>query len=94
MLIDEPQFFIAATQYLAQRGYVAPRDISLVCVDSDPVFDWCHPKISHIHWSAQPIVQQTVRWINQLSRGTNQRKAFFTHAEFVEGGTIGPLPKR
>lgn len=93
LILDEAQFFVAAQQHLASSDLVAPRDVSLMCSDTHPLFDWCRPAISHISWDSRPVVNRILRWVNQLTRGKNERKTYYTPAEFVEGGTIGPVPK-
>lgn len=93
IIIDEAQFFVAAQQHLTQRNITAPRDVSLICCDMHPLFDWCRPEISHIRWDQRPVVDHIVHWVGQLALGKNERKAAFTSAKFVEGGTIGPARK-
>lgn len=94
ILLDEPQFFIATQQHLANRGLVAPRDVSLLCSDTHPLFDWCQPQITHISWEKEPIIRHATRWVVQLGKGKKYRRSpTFTPASFVEGGTIGPVPE-
>jgi hypothetical protein len=33
------------------------------------------------------------RWADHVARGRDDRRQSFTKAEFVEGGTIGPVPE-
>jgi LacI family transcriptional regulator len=94
ILLDEPQFFIATQQHLANRGLIAPRDVSLLCSDTHPLFNWCQPKVSHISWEEEPIIRHATRWVVQLGKGKKIRPSpVFTPASFVEGGTIGPVPE-
>ena len=94
LIIEEASTFIAAQQHLAQRGILAPRDVSLICDDPDPAFSWCRPTIAHIHWDGSPIAKRAVRWANNVARGKEDLRKTFTKAEFVEGGTVGPAPQR
>lgn len=93
MIIQEAPFFTTAMQYLANRRLRVPQDVSLVCTDNDPVFDWCHPSISHIRWDSRPVVRRVLRWAANVSRGMDDLRQTFTLAEFMQGGTIGPVPK-
>lgn len=93
LILDEPQFFVAAHQHLSLRNIAAPRDVSLVCSDRHPLFEWCQPQVSHILWPAKPVVSHMVHWVHQISLGKNDRTPVYTPAEFIEGGTIGPVPK-
>lgn len=91
LIIDETSVFAATQQYLARRGVLAPQHVSLVCCEHDPTFAWLEPPITHIRWDYSPLVRRIVRWADNLARGKDDRRASFTKAEFVEGGTIGPL---
>lgn len=93
LLIDGMQLFIAAQQHLAQLGILAPRDVSLICLDPDPAFAWCQPTVAHIEWDSRPLVSRMTRWADSVARGKDDRRHSFTKAQFVEGGTIGPTPE-
>jgi DNA-binding LacI/PurR family transcriptional regulator len=92
LIIDEGPLFTAAMQFLAQRKIRAPQDVSLICTDSDPTFEWCQPSISHIRWDSRPVVRRIVRWVANVSCGKTDIRQTLTPAEFVSGGTIGPAP--
>lgn len=91
MIIDEAPFFVAALQFCSRRGLRVPQDVSLVCTDADPSFDWCQPSVAHIRWDSGPVVRRILRWARNVSRGRQDRRQTFTPAEFVPGGTIGPV---
>jgi DNA-binding LacI/PurR family transcriptional regulator len=91
LIIDEGPFFMAALQFCGCRGIRVPEDVSLICTDSDPSFAWCKPSITRIRWDPRPVVSRVVRWASNLSRGKEDLRQSFTRAEFVEGGTIGPV---
>ena len=65
--------------------------VSLFCSDPDPAFAWCEPTISHIAWDSRPVVRRVVRWAANVSHGRDDRRQTLTKAEFVEGGTVGPV---
>lgn len=93
LIIDEAPFFTAAMQFLARRGIRVPEDMSMVCCDSDPHFEWCDPPVARIQWDHRPVVRRVVRWADQVSRGKSDQRQIETKAEFVEGGTIGRAPE-
>lgn len=82
--------FMAMQQRLANRGIVAPRDVSLICGDQEIVFNWCYPEIAHIAWDGGLVVRRILSWVDKMARGQDDRRQSFTKAEFIEGGTIGP----
>ena len=92
LILDEPFLYNAGFHYLAQRGLRVPQDVSLVCTDGDPGFDWCQPSIAHIRWDYRPVQRRVVRWANNVSHGKEDLRQNYTKAEFVEGGTIGKAP--
>lgn len=79
---------------LARRGILAPEHVSLICIDPDPGFAWCKPSIAHTYWDSHPLIKHVCRWVNNVARGRSDLRQTATPAQFVEGGTIGPVPKR
>lgn len=93
-ILDEPFIYHAARHYLARHGLRVPEDLSLVCTDGHPTFVWCRPSVAHIRWDERPVLRRIVRWANNIARGRDDRRQTDTKAEFVDGGTVGPVPKR
>ena len=91
LIIDELPFFVAVQQFLARRGIRVPEDVSLICTDANPAFAWCVPSVAHIRWDSQPVVRRIVRWADNVSHGEKDLRQTLTKAEFVPGGTIGPV---
>jgi DNA-binding LacI/PurR family transcriptional regulator len=91
LIIEEAPLFTAVQQFLSQRKLRVPQDVSLVCTDADVSFEWCRPTISHIRWDSRPIVRRIVRWAANVSTGKKDLHQSLTQAEFVQGGTIGPV---
>ncbi len=93
IFISESPLLISAKDYLAQKGIIVPRDVSMVCHDPDVSFLWCDPPISHIRWDSEPVVRRMVSWADKVARGVVDKRQVHTLAEFIEGGTIGPVPR-
>lgn len=93
LIFQEPPIFIAARAHLASQGIHAPRDISLFVGDPDPSFEWCDPIPSHLRWDYRPVVRRVVRWAKNVAAGKEDIRQIGTLSEFVEGGTIGPVPR-
>jgi DNA-binding LacI/PurR family transcriptional regulator len=92
LIASEPPLFYAAQQHLALRGMVAPRDVSLLCGDADAMFAWSEPEVSHLRWDSRRLSRNVLRWIRQVARGQDVRRQSLIEAEFVPGGTLGPVP--
>lgn len=93
LILDEAYQFNVAQHHLARRGLLAPKHVSLVCLDPDPAYGWAYPSIAHISWDSQQVIRRIVRWADNVARGKNDRRQTLIKAEFIEGGTIGPAPR-
>lgn len=94
LFVEEACEFIAVQQHLAKRGLFAPNDVSLICSDDNPLFEWCEPSVSCIRWSTRPVVSRIVHWVDKVASGKDDHRNSFFKAEFVEGCTIGPVPRQ
>ncbi len=92
MMIDGPPLFHAVRHYLGNHGILVPDDVSLICTDPDPNFEWCLPTIAHVTWDNGPIVRRIVKWMENISQGKEDRRKSSTKARLVIGGTMGPAP--
>lgn len=88
LLIDTAGLFYATQQFLAQAGLRAPQDVSLICGDPDPSFEWSQPQVSHIAWDPDPVIRHVLRWARNLSLGKEDQRQRVVPVDFVEGGTI------
>ncbi len=91
LILDEAPFFFAALRFCALRGLRVPGDVSLICTDADPGFDFCQPPVSHIRWDSKPLLKRIVRWAGNVNHGRKDLEQTMTPAEFIPGGTIGPV---
>ena len=90
LFLDTSLVTTATLQNFARLGIQVPRDVSLVCLDPDPVYALCDPVMSHIAYDSRPWLRHVLRWANNVARGIDDRKKSSPLAKFVEGGTIGP----
>lgn len=93
LIIDEASHYIAAAEFLARRGIKVPEQVSLVSTDDDTTLAWCHPPIAHMRWDSKPVIRRVVRWVAAVRKGNPDRKFINFPAEFVPGGSIGPVWK-
>ena len=94
IFLEEACEFIAAQQHLARRGIIAPEDVSLICSDDDPLFEWCDRPVSCIRWSTRPVVRRVVQWVDHVAAGRKDHRKSLFRARFVLGETIGPVPRQ
>lgn len=46
-----------------------------------------------MQWDNAPIVRRVVRWVSAVRKGKPDRNSIKFPAEFVPGGSIGPVRK-
>ncbi|QTN32047.1 substrate-binding domain-containing protein [Akkermansiaceae bacterium] len=93
LVVQETTLFSVVQQFLGARGIRVPHDVSLVCDDPDPTFEWRVPSVAHIRWDSEPWIRRACRWADNIARGKDDRRSVVSHSEFVNGGTIGPVPR-
>ena len=93
LIVDEPYLFSAVQQHLACKGLIAPRDVSLICSDPDPIFDWHIPTVAHLSWNPAPLIRRAMTWVDKTSRGIEDTRDVTIEAKFVDGATVGVAPK-
>jgi len=92
LIADGLELFMATQQFLLHQGIRVPQDVSIICGDPDPSFGWCHPAISHISYDSHIWVRNTMRWVNKVAAGKDDRRQMISDSKFIEGGTIGQAP--
>ncbi len=91
IIVDGPPLFLSVQQHIARLGYRIPEDVSLICTDGNPFFDWQYPTIAHLQWDSRPWVKHAVKWAKDISKGKTNLQKHVTKCVFVEGGTIGAV---
>jgi DNA-binding LacI/PurR family transcriptional regulator len=93
LILDEVSCYIAAAEFLARRGIRVPEQVSLVLTDDDPALAWCRPQVAHIRWDSKPVIRHVARWVEAVRKGKSDRRSIGFPAEFIPGGSIGPVWK-
>jgi DNA-binding LacI/PurR family transcriptional regulator len=94
IFIYSAEEYFATTQFLLNRGLRVPQDVSLICMNMAPYFTRYQPSISHVRWNDQLMVNRIGRWAKNISQGREDTRQTMIDAEFIEGGTIGPVAGR
>jgi len=61
----------------------AARNVALLAADEHPTFQWFTPPVAHIRWERGPVLRRVVRWVNNVSRGREDRRKSLTKAKLV-----------
>lgn len=80
--------------YLAERGIVVPRDVSLICRSAPGNIDPSYAKFSYFYHSPEPLVRRVLQWLKHTSRGVDDHKRSFIPSRFIEGDTTGEAANR
>ncbi|MCE9611448.1 MAG: substrate-binding domain-containing protein, partial [Chthoniobacter sp.] len=79
--------------FLADRRLRVPEQVSIIATDRDPCFQWSQPPVAHITWRVEPLIRRIVQWATALSQQRTDLRQVTFPAEFIPGGTIGPVWK-
>lgn len=93
LVVGDSSLLHAVQVHLANRGVLAPKQISLFCNDSEQSFSWTLPQVAHIRWDHRPSVRRILQWANHVTQGKVDRKKSYIKAVSYEGGTLGPAPR-
>lgn len=93
LFVDEMLLFVATQQFLARKKLSVPEDVSLVSMETDPAFEWCSPAVARVRWARSPVLRRVVGWVNNIACGKKDQREMLTRAEFIDGGTIGPVKR-
>jgi len=93
LLISEPAVYIAVERYLIQRGIKIPEQVSMLCTQNDPVFNWHDPIPAHMVTDLRPVTNRAIRWATNVAQGKKDRDQKTFKVKWIEGGTLGPAPK-
>ena len=93
LIVDELAIVIATLQFLAKKRLQVPEDVSLVSIQADPAFAWCHPSIAQVYWNTALASRRVLAWTKNIAQGKKDRKETHIQAEFIDGGTAGPAKK-
>ncbi len=91
VIVDETCWLIAALGFLVRRGLRVPEQVSLVAGEGVPILDMCSPRFAQIRWDNKLIERRVVRWVNAVRKGNSDRRIISIPADFVPGGSIGPV---
>ena len=81
---------VAVLSFLTQRGLTVPRDVSLLCINSEDWFPWHRPTISHLAGDENRMVRRVVRWVNATARGQQDCRPSYFPMHFVATESIAP----
>lgn len=93
LFLAEPALYFSTQQYLLRKGILVPKDVSMISLDDHPAFGWFHPQVSHIRNDTSRWVPRIVQWADNVAKGKEDRQETLSLAEFVEGGSMGPVDR-
>ncbi|MES2596859.1 MAG: substrate-binding domain-containing protein [Verrucomicrobiota bacterium] len=90
LLLAEPMYCSAVRAWLGEHGLHVPRDVSLVNLLPDPMFQLHQPAYTGFIWPESVHIHRIQRWLRSLLSGEPDLEDFVAFATFHPGGTIGP----
>lgn len=92
LVTETLNLFTGVNQFLLRRGIRVPDEVSIACSNPAPDFDWWPQGVAHLTYDSGPWVHTIVHWVNQVAIGENDRKQTLCPSQFIDGGTLGPVP--
>lgn len=92
MFLDQGEF-VAAFLYLTRMGLEIPRDVSLLCMTSDPILNLIRPRIARFDWPEKEHVRRILRWVQSLVVGKSDLKQITFDTQLWVGDSIGPVKR-
>jgi len=89
LIVDETPLFVAVQHFLARHNLRVPEDVSLVCANHDPLYDWCRPQVARIQWDADAVVKRVISWVAKVAAGKSDTRQSLIPAKLLTGETIG-----
>ena len=83
--------FAIITPALIVGAFAERMKFSAVLIFTAVWMTFSYLPVAHMTWSNQPFVQRIVRWASAVRGGRNYRATTLLPAEFVPGGSTGPV---
>lgn len=91
LLLGEPTYCSAIRAWLGEHDRHVPRDVSIVNLMPDPLFQMHRLTYASFNWPEHVHHHRILRWLKNLLAGRPDQEQFIAHAAFTSGGTIGPV---
>ncbi|MES2922003.1 MAG: substrate-binding domain-containing protein [Verrucomicrobiota bacterium] len=93
LFVHEPNYCAAAFSFLARRGLRVPRDVSVITMIMDPVFNFNMPPLDHFVMPREKHINRIARWVDGMAMGRPDKRQTLFDTVYVPGGTVGPAKK-
>jgi DNA-binding LacI/PurR family transcriptional regulator len=85
--------YLTVQSYLAGKGKLAPRDISLLARDAEPFLDFLHPSPALYRTSPDKMARALNTAIRRVLSGERSAFTIRIMPDFIPGASLGPAPK-
>lgn len=94
LIVSENHMLWGVLGFLLERGLSVPRDVSLVALcETEVEAKWFAPSLARVHLDFDRMKEFMIRWVEDVAAGHREPVECVLQAEFIPGGTIGPVPK-
>lgn len=94
LIFVNPAPYVAALDFFGRKGIQVPRDVSIICMTTGPLFSLLSRRPAHFKWPIDEHVRRVNHWVKCLAKGgTDVAQANFS-ATFEPGETLAPEKSR
>ena len=88
LIFVNPATYVAALEFFGPKGIRIPRDLSVICMTTGPLFSLLPHHTAHFNWPIDEHVRRVNRWLKCLAKGGTDIEQETFPATFEPGETI------
>jgi DNA-binding LacI/PurR family transcriptional regulator len=95
LVVANSHCYLSAASLLAARGLQVPRDVSLICRDDDPFFEFIHPRPTCYRGTWELMLKAVFVQVRNIVAGKADKvRHVRLFPTFVKGASLGPPKAR
>ena len=91
LIFVNPAPYVAALEFFGRKGIRVPRDVSVICMTTGPMFSLLPRCPAHFKWPIDEHVRRVNRWVKCLAKGRTDLAQETYSATFEPGETIAAV---
>ncbi|MFC4991618.1 substrate-binding domain-containing protein [Rubritalea tangerina] len=89
IIVDNPRNAVGVVSWLQHHGYKIPQHVSLILLRTQPLIDFCTPKLAHYVFNEEEACFQLSQWtIDLLDKKTLSQQHIQLDATYIPGSSV------